>query len=275
MLTIFRPRDEPVRRFAFRRGRLPPIWDFSSRWGGFVRRSLPVPVVALGLLAVGCSSGSGSSTQSSATSTSGSAAPSPAKPAIRVLTGAQLKALLAPVAWFPPGFALNPSDSVDTGDDMPVLPPEKNPPCSRLNATGWVELAGVTAFSFAQNDVVNPKGGQYAQQISVFESKSARQVMTGLRAVAARCPTFPDDQARGKVTVSVVPGPRVGDDALTLRLRDPAWEGGTTLEAIRVGDAVITAFNVSGTGTGQAEATKLATYLTGKVQVAQSVSTSK
>ena len=59
---------------------------------------------------------------------------------------------------------------------------------------------------------------------------------------------------------------QLGDDALTIRLRNPRWLGGMTLEAVRVGHAVATVYFSAASGTVEAQATKLAAVLTANLQ---------
>jgi hypothetical protein len=68
------------------------------------------------------------------------------------------------------------------------------------------------------------------------------------------------------VTVKLMKGPQLGDDALTIGLQDPAWEGDETDEAVRVGTAVVTVFFSAASGTSQAQATKLAADLTASLK---------
>ena len=214
--------------------------------------------IALPLLATACSP---------ATSTSGPAtkatSAAPANPNAGLLTGTQLKALLAPASWFPSGFQLDPNGSVDTGSGyQPPSPPGKLT-CSRLDATSWIELSGVGGVSFAQDDYVNHSTSeQYAQEIDVYRGTSAQGVMAGLRKLASTCPHFRDAQTSSTVTVKLKQGPHLGDDALTFLLKSPRWAGGTALEAVRVGTAVVSVLFSASAGTGKTQATKLATLVT-------------
>src|SRR5215469_1144413 len=149
-----------------------------------MRFSLPITVAALALLVAACSSTSPSTTSPpSATKTSSA----PADPNAGLPTGTQLKALLAPAAWFPRGFKIDPQSSVNTGSDyQPTAPPGVRK-CSRLHATGWVQLGNGGAVSFAQNVYFNQNAGQYGQEIDVYQGSTAQDVMAELHHVAARC----------------------------------------------------------------------------------------
>ena len=223
----------------------------------------PLAAVALALLAAACSSTSSPATPSPSVKVTSSA---PANPDAGLPTGTQLKALLVPASWFRPGFTLDPQGSVDTGGYyQPVTPPGPLK-CKRLGGTSWVALGDGGAVSFAQNDYLNQNAGQYAQEIDVFQGTTAQQVMAKLRQMVANCPHFHDAQTSSTVTVTLRKGPQLGDDTLMIRLHDPRWAGDTTLEAVRVGHAVITVYFSGVSGTGQAQATKLAAAVTANVQ---------
>ncbi len=225
-----------------------------------MRTFLPVAAAALPLLAAACSA-------APAAAPGNSPASSPAaSPSASPLNGTQLKRLLAPASWFPPGFKADPGGSVDTGTSDFAAPPPAHLPCRRLGGTGWIDMSGVTAVSFAQSDYINQSTGQYAQEIDTYHGTGAQAAMAGLRALRGTCHGFRDPQLGGTVTVKFRKGPQLGDDALAISLTDPRWAGATTMEAVRVGDAVITVYYSSATGSGKAQATKLATLLTANLQ---------
>jgi hypothetical protein len=175
-------------------------------------------------------------------------------------------ALLAPAAWFPRGFKIDPQSSVNTGDNyQPTAPPGVRK-CSRLQATSWVQLGNGGAVSFAQNVYFNQNAGQYSQEIDVYQGSTAQDVMAKLRQVAARCRSFHDAQTSSTVTVTRKTGPQLGDDALTISLQNPRWLGDLTLQAVRVGHAVATVYFSAASGTGKAQATRLAAVLTANLQ---------
>lgn len=223
-----------------------------------MRTFLPVAAAALPLLAAACSAAPSPAAPSAA-------APA-ASPTASPLNGVQLKHLLAPASWFPPGFKADPGGSVHTGASDFAAPPPAHLPCRRLGATGWIDMSGVTAVSFAQDDYIDASAGQYAQEIDVYHATSAQDAMAGLRALRSTCRSYRDPQTGGTVTVTFRKGPQLGDDALAISLTNPRWAGGTTLEAVRVGTAVITVYYSSATGSGKAQATKLAAQLVGNVQ---------
>jgi hypothetical protein len=227
--------------------------------------SIAATAVALPLLVTACKSTSQQGTSGPGGATASSAA---ASPTASPLTGIQLKAMLAPASWFPSGFAIDPTGSVDTGDSyQQPSSAGRAPGCIRLDGTAWVQLAGVGSVSFAQNDYIDRSiSEQYAQEIDVYQGTSAKDVMTGLRRLARTCPSFHDAQTSSTVTVKLRQGPALGDDSLTFRLKSPRWQGGTALEAVRVGTAVVTVLYSAASGTGTAQATKLATTITRRLK---------
>jgi hypothetical protein len=179
-----------------------------------------------------------------------------------------LKALLAPQSWFPAGFTLDPKGSADTGDLYQPVKPAGQLPCTNFDGASWVQLGGGGAVSFAENDYLDTSLGQYAQEIDVFEGTAAQNVMTTLRTQASSCKTFQDPQTSSTVSATLAEGPQLGDDALTITLQDPSWGGDVTLEAVRVGSAVVTVYFSAASGTAQAQATSLATVLTANLKKA-------
>ena len=234
------------------------------RVGDLMRFSIPVAAVVLTLLAAACSSTSPSAT--APPTTAGATSPAPVNPDAGLLTGTQLKPLLAPASWFPHGFTLDPQGSVDTGDYYQPVSPPGPLKCDRLDGTSWVELGNGGAVSFAQNDYLDTSSGQYAQEIDVYQGTTAQDVMAQLRKVVASCRSFRDSQTSSTVTVTMRNGPQLGDHALTIRLQDPRWRGDVTDQAVRVGTAVITVYFSAASGTSQAQATRLATVLTANLK---------
>lgn len=224
--------------------------------------SIAVAAIAVPLLAATACSPSGTSNPHATSSTS-------ADPDAGLLTGSQLAGMLAPASWFPAGFAVDPTGSLNTGSTYtPPTPPAKAP-CSRLDGTAWIDLAGVGSVSFAQNDYVDQDTSEeYTQEIDVFQGNGAQQAMAALHNLTSTCPSFTDSQTSSTVTVQTQSGPALGDDAVTFLLSNPNWQGDDALEAVRVGSTVVTVLYSADSGTGTTQATSLATLLTSKVQSA-------
>lgn len=224
---------------------------------------------ALPLILTACSTssstGSAPSAQPTATTTA-AAAPSPTDPDAGLFTGTQLKSMLAPASFFPSSFSPDPSGSVNTGSTFQAATPPGKLACSRLDTTGWVDLSDIGSVSFAQSDFIDKSiSEEYAQEIDEYQGVAAKKVMAALRKVATRCRTFPDQQTSSTVTVKLGKGPSLGDDSLSFTLTSPRWQGGTTLEAIRIGTAVVTVLYSAVNGNGAAQADVLVGIVAGKV----------
>ncbi|MFD5475003.1 hypothetical protein [Streptomyces sp. NPDC127105] len=215
--------------------------------------TLPL-TLTLTLTACG-SSGSGSSG-------SGGHAPSAATsdPNAGLLTGTQLKKALAPASFFASGFAVDPSGARDSGDTYtpPSTAPAAKPDCARLGGTAWIDIAGITGVSFAQNDYVSKNTSEdIAQEIDAYRGTTAARVMESLEKAVTACTGFTDSQTHSKVKVTGRATPGLGDAAYTITLTDSAWENGTTLVAARVGTNVVSVMSTDGHDNGAATAKKL------------------
>lgn len=219
-------------------------------------------IAALPLLLTACASPS-----SPAQPAGSPASASPKNPDAGLLTGSQLKSKLEPASWFPAGFTFDTQGAVDSG--LAYQQPSAAagaPDCKNLNATAWIGLADIGSVSFAENDYLDQDTSeQYAQEIDVYQGTGAETAMTDLRKLARTCPSFTDSQTSSTVTVTLLPGPKLGDDSLRFKLSSPRWAGDTALEAVRVGTAIVTILYSAADGTGVAQATRLATAVTGNL----------
>jgi hypothetical protein len=219
------------------------------------------------LAAGGC--GGAANTHGSAGSEAVSAAP-----AAKVLTGAKLKSLLLPASAMPKGFRLNADGVRDTGDS--VAPSSSSPVargkvCGMLMQTSWIQAAGIGSATFAQNDYGNAgHTDQVAQEIDTYHGDDAQKTMSGLRKAFAGCTAFTDKSSGVTAQVKLVRSPLhgAGDEGIKVVGTSPTWQGGMTLVAVRVGNAVVTTFySASGHDKGAA-AVKMAESLAKKVQSA-------
>ncbi|MFJ8623634.1 hypothetical protein ACIRD3_12425 [Kitasatospora sp. NPDC093550] len=210
-----------------------------------------------------------SSAAPSSSAATTTAAPSPvatkaAGPNAGLLTGAQLKALLAPASFFPSGFALDSAGSRDTGDTyvQPAAADVPTPDCTRLGGTSWTGITGITGVSFAQNDYVNKNtSAEIAQEIDVYQGATAQTVIGALGKLALACPSFADAQTSSKTKVTEAPLAGLGDEAYVITVTDSAWQNGDTLIAARVGTSVVTVLANDGGDNGAATAKKLSGQL--------------
>ncbi|GHF76314.1 hypothetical protein GCM10018790_62830 [Kitasatospora xanthocidica] len=192
------------------------------------------------------------------------AATKAAGPNAGLLTGTQLKALLAPATFFPSGFDVDSAGSRDTGDTytQPTAADVPTPDCTRLGGTSWTGITGITGVSFAQNDYVNKNtSAEIAQEIDVYQGATAQTVIGALGKLALACPSFADAQTSSKTKVTETPLAGLGDEAYTITVTDSAWQNGDTLIAARVGTSVVTVLANDGSDNGAATAKKLSSQL--------------
>lgn len=220
------------------------------------------------LAAAGCQSG-GAAQHSSAPK----AASAPAAPVGAGLKGSTLKSFLLPAGAMPKGLRLMPDSTRDTGDDgsaanTPVPAAEI---CDVLGQTSWIRVAGIASATFAQNGYGNAAHtDEVAQEIDTFRGDDARRAMAKLRKVFAHCATFTDKSgspvAKVKLKTATVHG--AGDQAMKAVETSPTWQGGTTLAAVRVGNAIVTMLYSSSHADKGAAAVTMAERVAKKVKAA-------
>lgn len=235
-----------------------------------MRLSLPGLILLAAVLAAavtGCASGSTATPDGA--SSSGAPTPGAASPDANLPTGTQLRAVLAPKSYFPAGYAQNARTTADSQDTYrtQTTPAPAKPDCAQLGSTGWFTIPGVNAVSFAQTSYVD-KGAtaELDQEVFAFAGTGAATELANVGKLGSQCPGYTDPASHTKVKVAEHATSGLGDGAYTITLTDPGWLTGSTLEAVRVGSVDIFVYSTSGPGNGAAAATKLATYLIGKVK---------
>lgn len=234
-----------------------------------MRLSLPAAALLAVLLPVtvfGCASGDAAAPKTGATSSGAPAVKRDAAPA-NLPTGTQLKAVLAPESFFPAGFGASAaSDSKDAYLSKP-MPAQAKPDCALLSGTGWFTITGMAAVSFAQAAYLdNATGAEQDQQIFAYAGNGAATQLADVGRLATLCPSYTDPQTHSKVKVTEHAVTGLGDGAYTITLTDPDWKTGSTLEAVRVGGEDLFVYSTSGPNNGATDATKLSTYLAGKLK---------
>lgn len=218
--------------------------------------------VVVPLAVVGCTSASSPAPDNATHPT----AAAPKQP-----TGTQLKALLAPASFFPAGFT--PVATADSRDQVQTqtTPAPPNPDCTLLGGTGWFAVTGLNtgknSVSFAQAAYLNNANQtEQDQQVFAYSGNGAATQLDAVGKLATLCPHYSDAATHStvKVTEHAIGG--LGDGAYTIRLTDSAWKTGSTLQAIRVGNADLFVYSTSGADNGATDATKLSTYLVHKLQ---------
>jgi len=224
---------------------------------------------ALPLALAACTTGSPPAPAPDTAAASPPPAPSPAGPDAGLLTGAQLKGLLEPRAYFPHGYVRNPAGTRDTGPgyQQPGTTDVAKPECRLLGATSWTSITGISGVSFAEDAYTDKaSSSEIAQEIDVYRGTTARAVMRKLGAVGAACPWYTDAQTGTRATVSEKASTRFPEGGYVITVTDPAWRGGTTLVAARVGTAVVTVLSTDGPDNGHASAMRLAAQLVSVLQ---------
>ena len=187
-----------------------------------------------------------------------------AGPDAGLLTGAQLKGLLEPASYFPPGYRRQRAGTRDTGTgyELPGAVDVRKPRCRLLGATSWTSITGINGVSFAQDDYVDrARATEIAQEIDVYPGTTARAVMRKLAAISAICPSYSDPQTGSRAEVREQASARLGEGGCVITVTDPAWRSGTTLVAAQVGTAVVTVLSTDGADNGHASAVTLARAL--------------
>lgn len=221
------------------------------------RTYLCVPsTVVLGVVIVGCSAGSPSSRSSGAAPSSTGSAKA-GSPAQALPDGARLETALLSGSAMPAGFRIDTSGERNTGSQTPFDTSQPLPAsqvCGALTATSWIEVAGIEASAFAQNDYINTaRTAEIAQEADTFTGGDARRAMTAIWRVFGKCAKFTQGsggtQGSGDTTATYTMTRErlagVGDDAIEAVQTSVAYDGGTTLVAIRVGNEIVTTMDSS------------------------------
>jgi hypothetical protein len=196
-------------------------------------------MASLAILAVGC--GNATTTAQSTTS-----ARSTASPASAMLTGTRLDSLLLPAGDLPAGFSLyapgtrNSAGGITPDTSSGVAASQV---CERLTGTSWIEAGGIDGATFAEREYDNQGDTEtIGEEVDTFHGSDAQKVMSGLWTAFGHCESFTQKysgmEAPTKLVRSLVHG--AGDQAIKAVETSPTFLGGTTLVAIRIGDAIVT-----------------------------------
>jgi len=197
-------------------------------------------------LIAGCSAASLSSAAPSAPATTPSASPSTA-----TLSGPQLSGILLPASSMPNGYKVDPSTTRNTGSQLPsdtAQPIPASQICQTFAETAFIRAAGIATGDFAQSDYISANQSQeIAEEIDIFTGTDAQKAMTTLWQEFGKCSSF-SYQSNGTtvsntLTRSRLPGE--GDEAIKAVIVSPAFNGGETIVAIRMGSQIITTLDSS------------------------------
>lgn len=200
-------------------------------------------------LIAGCSAASSSSAASSPPSapvTTPSATSS-----ATALSGSRLAGILLPASSMPDGYKVAPSTTRNTGSQLPsdsAQPVPASQVCQAFAQTAYIRAAGIVTGDFAQSDYVSADQSQeIAEEIDIFTGTDAQKAMTTLWHEFGKCSSF-SYQPNGTTVSSTLTRSRLpgkGDDAIKAVIVSPAFEGGETLVAIRMGSQIITTLDSS------------------------------
>jgi hypothetical protein len=175
----------------------------------------------------------------------------------------------------PRGFAEERLGTLNTGPQPPSDTPSPVPPgqaCPGFEQTGWIRVAGVSTGDFAQSDYLNANhSAEVAQEIDVFTGDDAQQAMTTLWTQFGQCASFsyPTNGTTEKATLRSKKLTGIGDAAIEAVSVSPAFDGGLTLVAARVGNAIITVLDSSPSSNLGAPAVSYATQIAQRLRSAR------
>jgi len=234
---------------------MPPKHAFVT-----LRAGLVVLAAVAGVAA--CGPGSSTASLGSGTTPAGTsvvAAPtSPSDdPDAGLRPGVQLKTALPTLADLPRGFHVNAAGVQDSGTAFgadPTATTLAHPDCRQLEGgNAWLTSLG-QAPAFAQTTYEDGKGDQVFPEVDAYRGSGAKAVMAAYRRLFTTCRTFayrdPQSGTKAMVSLKIESGPAVGDESLRAVLTTPAFEGGITVVAVRVGRFVVTVYDNSTTDVG-------------------------
>jgi hypothetical protein len=175
----------------------------------------------------------------------------------------------------PSGYKVDSSATRNTGSQLPsdtAQPMPASQVCPAFTQTAYIRAAGITANDFAQSDYLSPDQSQeIAEEVDVFTGTDAQKTMTTLWQEFGKCSSFSYQSNGTKVsntlTRSQLPGE--GDDAIKAVIVSPAFQGGETLVAIRIGSQIITTLDSSSGSDLGSPAVSYAEQITQRLQAAK------
>lgn len=211
--------------------------------------------VALPVLLTACSSGgraaaSTASPSAAVPSTAPSGAPSSPSDSGMPVTGSLLKTALD--KHVPAGFRVDKSGVADSGlsFDIETNGPAKSAKhCADLDATSWVDVAGVSGVSYAMTYYLDKHDHALGEEIDAFDSAAhAERALTQLAGFMRKCDSYTDKSAgSGAAAINLVtlPAPSLGPGAVQGIAVSPNLAGRLALVAAQSGPNVITVLYVA------------------------------
>jgi hypothetical protein len=151
----------------------------------------------------------------------------------------------------PSGYKANPAGTRNTGSQSPsdtAQPVPASQVCKALTQTAFLRVAGIDTGDWAQGDFLSAGQSQeVAEEIDIFTGTDAQKAMTTLWQEFGTCSSFSYQSngttAPSTLTRSLLAG--VGDEGIEAVIVSPAFEGGQTIVAIRIGSQIITTLDSS------------------------------
>jgi hypothetical protein len=212
---------------------------------------------------------------SSASPASPTASASSAGPtAAAALDAKTLDSELLPVGDMPKGYvsekSLSRYNGVALPDDSPS-PVAGAQLCQILTETSWIRASGLTTPDFAEAAFGNTaRTEEVYEEIVAFQGADAQKAMTALWQAFGRCANFTEAyggmNAKIALTRSMIGGQWAGIKSVQLT---PAFVGGDTAVAIRVGYAIVTVFDSTESSDDGSAAISMAERIAGRVSAAE------
>lgn len=182
----------------------------------------------------------------SSTATAHATAQATASPAQATLTGTKLNSRLLSARDLPPGFTLyapglrNTADGIQQDSSSPVPASQV---CARLTGTSWIDVGGISGATLAEREYDNKgRTETIGEEIDTFTGTDAQKVMSGLWTAFGHCKAFTQNYSGMQAQTTTVRAKLadVGNQAIKAVETSPTFQGGTTLVAIRIGNAIVT-----------------------------------
>jgi hypothetical protein len=231
-----------------------------------------------GLLAAavtGCGAAGTASKVTATTLTPPASSASSASPtAAAALDAKTLNSELLPLGDMPKGYIIEKSLSRYNGaalpDDSPS-PVARAQLCQTLTKIDWIGASGISTTDFAEEDFGNTgRTEEISEQIAAFQGADAQQAMTALWQAFGRCANFTEAyggmNAKIALTRSMIGGQWAGIKSVQLT---PAFVGGDTAVAIRVGYAIVTVFDSTESSDDGSAAISMAERIASRVSAAE------
>jgi hypothetical protein len=186
-----------------------------------------------------------------------------------------LYSLLLSASVMPKGFRIDSSGTRNSGQSLPQdtsQPVPASQACNLLTGTSWILAGGISSSDFAENDYATAsKTAEITQEVDYFQPGDATKVMSRLWQVFGRCRSFTQQVAgtTAKTSMTRTRLRQVGDGGIMGVQLSAALNGGTTLAAIRIGNAIVTCLDSSPGSDDGAAAVTLAKRIAQRVRAAQ------